>query len=81
MQATGQIIESEVARIAGRINDTTCTMGVEVDLDNSDLRLTPGMYASATMALDQQAGVLSVPVLQNHRRRRQTDPLGNKCAA
>ena len=62
VQATGQIIESEVARIAGRINDTTRTMGVEVDLDNSDLRLTPGMYASATMALDQQAGVLSVPV-------------------
>lgn len=62
VQATGLSLAGKIARVSGMIDDATRTMEVEVDLDNPDLHLTPGMYASVTIDLDRQAGVLWVPV-------------------
>ncbi|MDE3017010.1 MAG: efflux RND transporter periplasmic adaptor subunit [Pseudomonadota bacterium] len=60
--ATGQTIYGTVARTAGKIDNNTRTMETEVDVDNSDLRITPGMYASVTIDLDHREGVLALPV-------------------
>ena len=51
-----------VARFADQLNGETRTMHTEVDVKNPDLELVPGMYASATLALGEQKGVLVVPV-------------------
>jgi RND family efflux transporter MFP subunit len=62
VQATNDTLHSKVVRISGMIDSATRTMEVEVDLDNPDLRLTPGMYASVHIDLNTQAGSLAVPV-------------------
>jgi len=62
VQATKQVIHSSVARIAGNIDSNTRTMETEVDIDNPDLRITPGMYASVVIDLEQKNAVLVLPV-------------------
>lgn len=62
VQATRQVIQGVVARDAGKIDNSTRTMETEVDVDNKDLRITPGMYASVSIALEQKDNVLAVPV-------------------
>jgi RND family efflux transporter MFP subunit len=51
-----------VARFADQVNGETRTMHTEVDVKNDDLTLVPGMYANATLTLDERKGVLVVPV-------------------
>ena len=55
-------MEGVVSRIARRIETTTRTMDVEVDIDNPGLRLIPGVYASATIHLERKQGALSLPL-------------------
>jgi len=51
-----------VSRFAGKVSPDTRTMDTEVDVRNDDLSLVPGMYASASIALEQPRRVLTVPV-------------------
>jgi RND family efflux transporter MFP subunit len=51
-----------VARFADQVNGDTRTMHTEVDVKNADLTLVPGMYANATLTLDESRGVLLLPV-------------------
>jgi RND family efflux transporter MFP subunit len=53
---------SKVVRFAGEVDRSTRTMMTEVDVPNSDLKLTPGMYASATVTLEERRNALGVPV-------------------
>jgi RND family efflux transporter MFP subunit len=62
VQAANNSLKSQVVRVSDMIDSATRTMEVEVDLDNPDLRLTPGMYASVKIDLNKQVGVLAVPV-------------------
>ncbi|MDR3560873.1 MAG: efflux RND transporter periplasmic adaptor subunit [Negativicutes bacterium] len=62
MQATGETVHSNVARMSDKVDEATRTMDVEVDLDNNDLHLKPGMYATATIALDTKDDALAAPV-------------------
>ncbi len=62
VQATGETVHGSVARIAERVDLTTRTMTVEVDLKNDDLHLKPGMYANATIALETKQSAVSAPV-------------------
>lgn len=62
VQATGQKIESRIARITGMVDSSTRTMEAEVDIDNHDLQLKPGMYAHVSVILDKHDNVLSLPV-------------------
>ena len=62
IQADGQVIHGQVARMSDKVDSATRTMEVEADLDNSDLRLKPGVYATANIALNPRVGVLAVPV-------------------
>jgi RND family efflux transporter MFP subunit len=58
----GRRFTGTVARFADRLDADTRTMRVEVDVPNETLELVPGMYAEASIALDQQKDVLVVPV-------------------
>jgi RND family efflux transporter MFP subunit len=60
--ATGQTLDAKVTREADRVDSATRTMMTEVDIDNTDNRIVPGMYASATLTLRQQKNVLGLPV-------------------
>jgi RND family efflux transporter MFP subunit len=60
--ATGLTINAKVTRKADRIDSATRTMMTEVDIDNSADKIVPGMYASATLTLQQKKNVLVLPV-------------------
>jgi RND family efflux transporter MFP subunit len=44
------------------VNFETRTMETEVDVDNKDLSISPGMYANAEMQLGRVDNVITVPV-------------------
>ncbi len=54
--------KGRVARFSDQLNLETRTMHTEVDVDNPDLTLMPGMYAMARLPLQRKAGALAVPV-------------------
>ncbi len=57
----GPTIEAAVTRTAMALNPDTRTMRVEVDLDNRDGRLTPGMYAQVAVNLQTKQQALVIP--------------------
>jgi len=52
----------KVQRFADKLAMDTRTMDTEVDVQNPDLILIPGMYAEVNLTLDQRNRVLTVPV-------------------
>jgi RND family efflux transporter MFP subunit len=62
IQSTGETFTSKVARMSNNVTVDTRTMHTEVDVDNPDLHLKPGMYATAEIDLDSRDNVLSVPI-------------------
>jgi len=63
VQSLHKTVTGAVARFADRLDTDTRTMRVEVDVPNPDLTLVPGMYADATLVLDQVKGAIVAPVL------------------
>jgi RND family efflux transporter MFP subunit len=61
LQATDRTIPAKVARLSPRVTDNTRTMHVEIDLDNRDLAITPGMYAWVDLPVESRTGALAVP--------------------
>jgi len=60
--ATGQKITGKVARTTNMVDSDTRTMETEVDVDNHDLSLTPGMYAYVNLGLENKKDVMTLPV-------------------
>jgi RND family efflux transporter MFP subunit len=54
-------IQLKVSRISHELAAATRTMHIEFDYDNSQGRVTPGMYAKVHITLAQREGVLCVP--------------------
>jgi RND family efflux transporter MFP subunit len=54
--------EGKIARFSNRIDDSTRTMIVEMEVPNPTLELLPGMYANVTLKVDQRAHALAIPV-------------------
>jgi CzcA family heavy metal efflux pump/RND family efflux transporter MFP subunit len=54
-------ISATVSRIAYGLDETTRTMKVEIDLQNGDLTIRPGMYAKVEIQRSGHKDVLSVP--------------------
>ena len=52
----------KIARSTRKVETATRTMEVEVDVENPDLKLIPGMYASAVLRLDHREKALTVPI-------------------
>jgi RND family efflux transporter MFP subunit len=60
-QRDGKPRDSKVTRVGYVIDPKTRTMLVEIELDNSDGRLRPGMYGRVTIDLETHPGVLTMP--------------------
>jgi RND family efflux transporter MFP subunit len=62
VDALGRSFTGKIVRFTRSVNFETRTMEAEVDVDNRDLSIDPGMYANAQLQLDRAQGVLTVPV-------------------
>ncbi|MHC4876453.1 MAG: efflux RND transporter periplasmic adaptor subunit [Planctomycetota bacterium] len=56
----GQTFNAKINRIARRLDESTRTMLAEVDLPNEDGLLLPGMYAEATITLQETPNSLAL---------------------
>ena len=61
VQATGQQFPGTVVRYTRDVSNSTRTMLTEVDVNNPDLTLTPGMYANVTFNLEQKNDAIIIP--------------------
>lgn len=62
VQALGEEIEGKVSRFADSLDRQTRTMETEIDFDNRDGRLIPGMYTETRLSLREKNNVLTVPL-------------------
>jgi membrane fusion protein (multidrug efflux system) len=54
-------IEAKVSRITWALDPKTRTVGAEIDLPNPGGKLLPGLYAYATVTVEEHPDVLTVP--------------------
>ncbi len=52
----------KISRYSGKVDVSTRKMETEVDILNHDLKLTPGMYATVRLVLEQRRNALTVPL-------------------
>jgi RND family efflux transporter MFP subunit len=62
VQATGEQLTGKVVRTTGELDLATRSLQVEIDLDNKDGKLTPGMYADVTLEIKRSGNGLTIPV-------------------
>jgi RND family efflux transporter MFP subunit len=62
VQALDREIQGKVARFADSLDMQTRTMQTEIDVDNRDGRLMPGMYTETKLSLREKKNVLTVPL-------------------
>lgn len=62
IETTGQAITGKVARTTGELDLNTRTLQVEIDLKNTDGKLSPGMYADVALNIQRAGNGLTVPV-------------------
>jgi RND family efflux transporter MFP subunit len=62
VDALKRVFQGRISRFSGKLDSATRTMETEVDLDNPDSVIKPGMFGYATLELEQRQGVLTVPV-------------------
>jgi len=55
--------DGKVARIADKVDTSTRTMHIEVDVRNPNRALIPGMYAEVNVSLAQSNGAVVVPIV------------------
>ena len=62
VDAVHRSFQGKVVRFTRDVNLATRTMETEIDVENKDLSLTPGMYANTTIELERHDNVLTIPV-------------------
>lgn len=63
----GKSFQAKISRTAGSLDPASKTMQVEIDIDNPDGFIRPGMYAKALMQISRRESVVSVPVTAQWR--------------
>lgn len=61
VDAVHRTFVGKVVRFTRNVSLATRTMETEIDVENKDLSLTPGMYANTTIQLEQHNNVLTIP--------------------
>jgi len=61
LQSDGKFISGKIIRFTRELAASTRTMLAEVDIPNADLTLNAGMTAEATIVLQKQSNVLTIP--------------------
>jgi RND family efflux transporter MFP subunit len=54
--------EGKIARFSNKIDDSTRTMIVEMEVPNPTLELVPGMYANVTLKVDERPHAVAIPI-------------------
>jgi RND family efflux transporter MFP subunit len=54
--------EGKIARFSNKIDDSTRTMIVEMEVPNPTLELMPGMYANVTLKVDERPHAVAIPI-------------------
>lgn len=62
VQAIDRTLEGRVSRFADALNAQTRTMETEIDFENRDGQLMPGMYGEAVLGLEGKKNVLTIPL-------------------
>lgn len=62
VEATGAKLTGKVVRTTGELDTATRTLQVEIDLNNKDKKLSPGMYADVTLNIQRSGVGLTIPV-------------------
>ena len=62
VQALNQDIEGKVSRFADSLDLQTRTMETEIDFENRDGHLIPGMYAETRLSMREKKNALTVPL-------------------
>jgi RND family efflux transporter MFP subunit len=62
----GEVFTAEISRVAGVMDERTRTMLVEIDLDNLEGRIRPGMFGQASITLVPPGSGLTLPVNAVH---------------
>jgi len=75
VDAVHRSFQGKVVRFTRNLNLATRTMETEIDVENKDLSLTPGMYANTTIELERHDKVLTIPVQALIRNGNQTSVL------
>ena len=57
----GKSFTSKITRFTGQVNDETRTMTTELQVENPDLEIVPGMYAVAMFRFANRTNTLTVP--------------------
>jgi RND family efflux transporter MFP subunit len=57
----GELFEARIAHVAPVLDPATRTAQIEVEIENSKLRLKPGMYARVSFTVEQKENTLVVP--------------------
>jgi membrane fusion protein (multidrug efflux system) len=57
----GRTFDGKITRFAYALDDATKTMATEIEIQNPDLALRPGMYASVKIALQRKPDGLLIP--------------------
>jgi RND family efflux transporter MFP subunit len=57
----GKTYTGKIVRFADSVNDETRTMETEMEVENPDLEIVPGMYAVAMFKFNQHSGALTIP--------------------
>src|SRR5215469_13134443 len=61
VDAVNRSLIGKVVRFTRDVSLATRTMETEIDVENKDLSLSPGMYANATLELERKDNVLTIP--------------------
>jgi RND family efflux transporter MFP subunit len=62
VDAINRALVGKVVRFTRDVNSETRTMQTEVDVDNKDLSIAPGMYANAMLRLAHMDNIVTIPV-------------------
>jgi len=62
VQALGKDFQGKVSRFADSLDLQTRTMETEIDVENRDGKLMPGMYTETQVALREHKNVLTIPL-------------------
>jgi RND family efflux transporter MFP subunit len=62
VDALNETFPGKITRYSGRVDVSTRKMTTEVEVPNPDGRITPGMYATVRLLLEQSKNALTVPL-------------------
>ncbi|MFM2003862.1 MAG: Macrolide export protein MacA [Planctomycetota bacterium] len=60
--AAGKSVEARVTRTSLRLDPQSRSLSTEIDLENADLKLLPGAFATAKVLLEERPDVLTLPI-------------------